>query len=124
MKRSFSTIFILICVLHGKGISGLNGPAQRMVIITDQSLNRIIIVNTATKKITREWRPPDGGIRPNDENWFGAPSDAKAVYNGNYILMTASKGAVALIRMKDKKAGGGLMKYQMKMEKLFLNRRV
>lgn len=76
---------------------------QKLVIITDQSLNRIIIVDPETKEITWEWRAVDGDVRMQDRNWFDAPSDAKPVLNGKYILMTASKGGVALIRISDKK---------------------
>jgi hypothetical protein len=77
---------------------------EKLLIITDQNQLRILIANVDTKEIVWEWKAVDGGVELQDLNWFDAPSDAKPVVNGKYILMTASKGGVALIRIKDKKA--------------------
>lgn len=76
---------------------------KQYLLITDQSVNRIAIVDVKAKKITWEWRAKEAGIRPQDVKWFKAPSDAKAVYNKKYILLNASLGGVALVRVADKK---------------------
>lgn len=73
------------------------------LLITDQSVNRILIADILKNKIIWEWGAKDGGIRSQDVKWFNAPSDAKLVYDGKYILMNASLGGVALIRVADKR---------------------
>jgi len=73
------------------------------LILTEQAEQRIIIVNVTTGDVIWEWRALDSNIKPEHINWFNLPSDAKVVYNGEYVLMCASGGACALIRIKDKK---------------------
>ena len=50
-----------------------------------------------------EWEPLTGGIPSAKRNLFKNPSECKPVLNNEYVLMTASGGAVALIRFADKK---------------------
>ena len=76
---------------------------KKLIVITDQALNRIIIVNAITKEITWEWKPAEIENLTGNENWFEAPSDAKPVMNATCLLITASKGGVALVRIRDKK---------------------
>lgn len=73
------------------------------IIMAEQSQNRIAIANVKTGKIIWDWKPNDSNIDTCHYNWFVNPSDAKVIYGGNYILMSASGGACALIRIKDKK---------------------
>lgn len=73
------------------------------IILAEQSDPRIIIADVDDDKITWEWKPQTPQIKSEHLKWFKAPSEAKAVYDGKYILMTASGGAVALIRIADKK---------------------
>jgi hypothetical protein len=75
----------------------------RYLTITDQSVNRIIIVNTNTRKITWQWKASTGGVHVKDTAWFGLPSDVKPVYNNTCLLLNASKGGVALVRIADNK---------------------
>ncbi len=75
----------------------------KLLIITDQALNRIIIIDAETREIVWEWACSIGTNNSKDSAWFGAPSDAKPVLNGSCILITTSKGGVALVRIRDKK---------------------
>lgn len=76
---------------------------QQQIILTDQSLNRIVIADVKTGNISWEWSARNSNILPADVKWFNAPSDAKSVYDGKYILLNASGGGVALVRIADKK---------------------
>lgn len=76
---------------------------HKCLLVTDQSQNRIAIVDVESAKIVWQWRADESNVRSGDIGWFKAPSDAKVVYNGKYILMTASLGGVALVRIADKK---------------------
>src|SRR5690625_2605329 len=78
-------------------------PQHKYLLITDQSQNRIAIVDVKSAKIVWQWRPDEADIRSQDVKWFEAPSDAKVVYDGKYILLTASLGVVALVRIADEK---------------------
>lgn len=85
------------------GASKNNNGIQQQIILTDQSLNRVIIADVHTGNISWEWSAAKSNILPADVKWFNAPSDAKSVYGGKYILLNASGGGIALVRIADKK---------------------
>lgn len=76
---------------------------RKCIVVAEQSQHRIVIVNVATGAMIWEWKPELSNIQPAHVKWFSNPSDAKAVYNNQYILTNASGGGVALIRIADKK---------------------
>jgi hypothetical protein len=76
---------------------------RNCVVMAEQSQNQIAIVHVKTGKIIWNWKASESTVPPERYAWFYNPSDAKVVYNGNYVLMCASGGACALIRLKDKK---------------------
>lgn len=71
------------------------------LIITDQSQNRIAKVDLKTQTIVWEWKAATG-IPAKDVAWFSNISEGKLVYSGKYMLITASGGGVALVRISDK----------------------
>ncbi len=73
------------------------------VVMAEQSQNQIAIANIKTGRIIWNWKPTDSSVAPEHYAWFSNPSDAKVVYGGKYVLMSASGGACALIRIADKK---------------------
>lgn len=73
------------------------------VVLCEQSVNRIAILDLKTENIIWDWLPQKSTISSKHIPWFKYPSDAKVVYGGTCILMTASGGAVALIRIADSK---------------------
>lgn len=77
------------------------------IIICDQKNARIIMVDVANgNAITWEWKATAfyAMIRSGAQGWFSNLSEAKLVYNGSYVLATASGGGVALISVSSKKA--------------------
>ncbi len=71
------------------------------LIITDQSQNRIARIDLKTQSIIWEWKAATG-VPENKVAWFNNISEGKLVYNGKYMLITASGGGVALVRISDK----------------------
>lgn len=77
---------------------------SKCIVLCEQSRHRIIIVDTEANRIVWEWTAEKSNVDRDHVNWFDNPDEAKPVYNNKYILMTASGGAVGLIRLADKKA--------------------
>lgn len=76
---------------------------ENAVVLAEQSRTAILVMDMNTKKVVWEWEPLTGGIPSAKRNLFKNPSECKPVLNNEYVLMTASGGAVALIRFADKK---------------------
>lgn len=78
---------------------------RKCIVLTDQSTQAILIVDVARKgKIVWKWQPQYSNIQPDKVKWFSYPDDAKPVYGNKYLLINASGGGVALIRISDGKA--------------------
>jgi len=75
--------------------------AQQRILLTGQAENRVVIADVATQRIVWEWKPSASTVDTACWRWFTNPSDAKPVYDGEYILTVASGGGVALIRVAD-----------------------
>lgn len=76
---------------------------EKAIVVTNQANASIVIADMVTQKIVWEWNPLSGKIPQERRSWFSNPSEVKPVYDNSCILMTASGGAVALIRIADKK---------------------
>ena len=76
---------------------------ENAVVLAEQSRTAILVMDMNTKKVVWEWEPLTGGIPSAKRSLFKNPSECKPVLNNEYVLMTASGGAVALIRFADKK---------------------
>jgi len=76
---------------------------KKCIVLAEQLHNRVAIADVASKQIIWEWRPEQSNVKPEHVRWFSNTSDAKPVYNGEYVLVTASGGGVALVRIADKK---------------------
>lgn len=122
MKR-IQRISVGVLMLCAVGCSSKGGPAPagaaadstrhatgvasciRCLVITDQAAPAIDIVDVGQGgKTVWSWSPAASNIAQSQQKWFSNPDDAKPVYNNRYLLINASGGGVALVRIRDKKA--------------------
>ncbi len=75
----------------------------RCAVLAEQAQTRIVIMDMAAQKNIWEWKPQSSNVKPAHFGWFSNLSEVKPVYNNSCLLITASGGAVALIRIADKK---------------------
>jgi hypothetical protein len=76
----------------------------RCIVLTDQQAPAIDIVDAGRNgRMMWSWYPGQSNIPLADAGWFSNPDDAKPVYGGRFLLVNASGGGVALIRVADKK---------------------
>lgn len=72
-------------------------------LLAEQSRRAVIIRDAEMHHNVWEWNPYTARIPAGQQSWFVNPSEVKPVFNKRYVLMTASGGAVALIRISDHK---------------------
>jgi len=76
---------------------------DKAYVLAEQTRSAIVIRDAETGVNVWSWDPYTAAIPSSQQSWFVNPSEVKPVYNKRYILMTASGGAVALIRVTDHK---------------------
>lgn len=76
---------------------------QKAIVLAEQATKSILIFDAESKKTVWTWNTSKSDVPPERLTWFSNPSEVKPVYNNRYILMTASGGAVALLRIADSK---------------------
>ncbi|WP_129717546.1 DUF6528 family protein [Pedobacter sp. SYP-B3415] len=82
----------------------LHGLAQtKTFYAVDQAQSRVIRAQAGKSAVDWEWRV-DQRIPDSARKWFSNLSEVKPVYAQKYLLITASGGGVALVRLDDKKA--------------------
>lgn len=97
MPRRFPAILLSL-------LAACSGPG---LVICDQSEARVAILDASEdwskdEAITWEWRAREtDGLPEEARPWFEHPTDAKPVLGGEYLLITASGGGVALLRVHD-----------------------
>jgi len=99
-----TTIIVTVFLpLWGKGEASFSDSSKRLIVMADQSVNRVAIADVDSRSIVWEWVPTASNVRREDAKWFTNISDVKPVYDNKYVLTTASAGGIALIRIADKK---------------------
>lgn len=83
--------------------SGIFQLPEKSYVLAEQSRRAIVIKDAETHRNVWSWDPYTACVPSAQQNWFVNPSEVKPVFNRRYILMTASGGAVALIRVSDHK---------------------
>jgi hypothetical protein len=106
--RQSIALLCIIAALFSKASAQESTPTfencRQCILLCEQSVHRIAILDLEKKKMVWEWLPEQSAnIKKEHIKWFTNPSDAKPVYGGKAILMNASGGGVALIRLEDKK---------------------
>lgn len=77
---------------------------KQCIVLTDQAAPAIDIVDIGRgDSLVWSWSPYQSNIDVKDQGWFSNPDDAKPVYNLKYLLINASGGGVALVRISDGK---------------------
>ena len=76
---------------------------EKAYVLAEQSRRAIVIRDAVTQHNIWSWDPYTACVPAAQQGWFVNPSEVKPVFNRRYILMTASGGAVALIRISDHK---------------------
>lgn len=77
--------------------------STKQLILTEQASNTIRIYDQPTRNLLWQWNPDTDGLSSADAKWFYTPDEAKPAFNKSCMLITASNGGVALVRIKDKK---------------------
>ena len=99
-----------------------SGPYCANIVCAEQASGKIIIFKPSDKNpsfwnnpesVVWEWHPKESPeIQPSHRSWFNCPDECKPVLGTSHLLLTASGGGVALVRLSDKstrfyaKAGG------------------
>ncbi|MDL2210957.1 DUF6528 family protein [Bacteroides sp. OttesenSCG-928-M17] len=76
---------------------------EKAYVLAEQTRRAVVIRDAETQQNVWSWDPYTARVPSAHQDWFINPSEVKPVFNKRYILMTASGGAVALIRLSDHK---------------------
>lgn len=75
----------------------------RPILMAEQSQNMAIIVDSLTNNELWSWRVAMSDIPSDMQSLFNNIDEVKAVYSRKYIILTASTGGVAMVRISDRK---------------------
>ena len=76
---------------------------EKCLVVREQYKDRVAILDVNSGSFIWEWTPQNSNVAPEHYAWFRLFDEAKPVYNRKYILLTATSGAIALVRISDKK---------------------
>lgn len=79
------------------------------IMCGEQKAGRLLLMDAQAdwndpKAVLWEWSAAQSAdIGAQHKKWFSLPTDCKPVLNGSHVIMSASGGAIALIRLADRK---------------------
>lgn len=99
----FLAVSVYACKEESSIAQSEDWSGRKLVVMVEQLSEDLVIGDVETQEILWRWSANATSIPSEHKRWFVNPSDVKSVYNGKYLIMSASEGAVALIRIADKK---------------------
>ena len=84
----------------------LDPPAstgEKVIALVEQNPSRVALVDRTTGEMLWHWTPADSDLTAAEQAWFELPDEVKPIYDCKYLLITATRGGVAIIRIEDKR---------------------
>lgn len=106
LYAAMCVVLFLCCSSSDESEANSQSPftlPDKAIVLAEQASKSVVILDASTYRTVWSWNPEKAGVPSNCQTWFHNPSEVKPVFNNQYILMTASGGAVALIRIADSK---------------------
>ncbi len=106
LYAAMCAILFLCCSSSDESEANSQSPftlPDKAIVLAEQASKSVVILDASTYRTVWSWKPEKAGVPSNCQTWFHNPSEVKPVFNNQYILMTASGVAVALIRIADSK---------------------
>lgn len=76
---------------------------DRLLALVDQREDKAVVINVSTGERVWEWDPQKSAIPDSKKPQFTLLDGIKPIYNCKYLLITATRGGVAIVRMNDSK---------------------
>ena len=76
---------------------------KKCLVVSEQLKDRVAILDVNSGNLIWEWTPQKSNVPYEHWSWFRLIDEAKPVYNGKYLLITATNGGIAMVRVKDKR---------------------
>ena len=89
----FLSVILFLCCSSDNDTIIINEPMkipERSIVLAEQATKSIVIIDADTYQKVWSWDAAKSGVPTERQIWFSNPSEVKPVYNGKYILMTAS----------------------------------